>query len=408
MKWISLWLAILVLVFSMAAHTKKNEAKNVESASSSAKIDVSEKDEPELGPLTDVLAANIVPGWEGLHVADIYTQDSNMGYITSDGEVVLKGKYLRLEKFTDGLAVVTEGALFEGASSNDYFINAKGEKQFGTEFLSAYSVQNGIAVVRWLDDSWYMIDIKSGAVTPLAKNIQHIYIGHIEGMLQAEFMIDGEQLYGFYDESGTLVIEPKYTQADMFSEGLAAVEDKESGHLMYIDKTGKVVLDTGKPVFSIWYAEFSEGLACVDEGYIDKTGKLIFAFSNYPQLGEHAYGYRFRDGLALVSGKDGDVFIDKKGKIKIDLADKYICNWGFSEGLAAVISKETSKIGFIDTQGQFVTECIYRDMGSENHPFVPDYIFEDGITRVVYVEDSKQVWACIDTSGKEVYKCYTE
>ena len=58
----------------------------------------------------------------------------------------------------------------------------------------------------------------------------------------------GEKLYkirvndknGFIDKIGKVVIEPKYPDAESFSEGLARVLKDKFG---FIDKTGKVVIE---------------------------------------------------------------------------------------------------------------------------------------------------------------------
>jgi len=78
----------------------------------------------------------------------------------------------------------------------------------------------------------------------------------------------GEQ-YGFIDKMGKVVIEPEYSFADSFSEGLAAVVgDAATGKYGYIDKEGKIVI---QPTFD-FADKFSEGLAAVRIGD-EQTGK---------------------------------------------------------------------------------------------------------------------------------------
>jgi hypothetical protein len=74
------------------------------------------------------------------------------------------------------------------------------------------------------------------------------------------------------------VIEPQFSQAEPFSEGLAAVQAEMSGPVGYVDDTGKIVIEPG------FYAAgaFSQGLAAVQlekDGpvcYIDRNGTLIW------------------------------------------------------------------------------------------------------------------------------------
>jgi hypothetical protein len=57
--------------------------------------------------------------------------------------------------------------------------------------------------------------------------------------------------WGFIDESGVVVIEPRFNGAKPFSEGLAAVvisdDENTIGRVGYIDKTGQLVI---QPQFS--------------------------------------------------------------------------------------------------------------------------------------------------------------
>src|SRR5690606_2953533 len=86
-----------------------------------------------------------------------------------------------------------------------------------------------------------------------------------------------EKKWGYKDETGAIIIPPKYDWASKFSEGLALVElNRKSG---FIDKTGAVII----PLEYDAVASFSEGLASVSIGgyfggkwgFIDKTGKVI-------------------------------------------------------------------------------------------------------------------------------------
>jgi len=179
--------------------------------------------------------------------------------------------------------------------------------------------------------------------------------------------------WGYIDDAGSVVIKPRFDSADSFSEGLAAViiGDWATGEREYIDQTGEVVI---KHQFSIGFP-FSEGLAKVrigDDvtgmwGFIDKTGEVVIE----PQFN---WAESFSEGLALVkigdpqTGKWG--FIDKKGKVAID--PQYDRAYSFSDGLALVCinNMQTGKVegagairrivldkwGFIDTTGKMVIE----------------------------------------------------
>ena len=112
------------------------------------------------------------------------------------------------------------------------------------------------------------------------------------------------------EQTGKYAINPQYSSADNFSEGLAAVRigDDKTGKWGFIDKTGKLVIS---PQFDSVH-NFSEELTPVrigdDEtgkwGFIDKSGKLVIS----PQF-DAIYHSGFSEGLASV--RIGD---DKTGK----------------------------------------------------------------------------------------------
>ena len=85
---------------------------------------------------------------------------------------------------------------------------------------------------------------------------------------RAEIGINGQ--YGYIDTSGNIVIQPQYTDAGMFSEGLACVV--KGGKWGYIDTEGNEVI----PFIYDNANLFSNGLAEVSLngkiGFIDKTG----------------------------------------------------------------------------------------------------------------------------------------
>ncbi|MBN1629553.1 MAG: WG repeat-containing protein [Thermoleophilia bacterium] len=135
---------------------------------------------------------------------------------------------------------------------------------------------------------------------------------------------DGGITWGYIDTSGSVAIEPRFTYAEDFSEGLAVVGEIDSD---------------GNPS------------AC---GYIDTSSTLVIPM-------EYDGAGAFRDGLAQVHDADGSHFIDKTGTV---VAGPYRLAFGFSEGLA--YADDGSRRGFIDTNGNWaaVLESAAIDMSS--------------------------------------------
>jgi hypothetical protein len=122
----------------------------------------------------------------------------------------------------------------------------------------------------------------------------------------ARFPVYVNKKYGFINELGQMVIQPRFNHVMNFSEGLAAVH--EDRHWNYIDTSGKVVIATT----ASWKVRpFSEGLAAVlfgnRYGYIDKKGEVVIQ----PQF-EKAFD--FSEGLARVKLNGQWAFIDKQGR----------------------------------------------------------------------------------------------
>ena len=131
---------------------------------------------------------------------------------------------------------------------------------------------------------------------------------------------------------------------------------------------------------------FSEGLAAVSDkngtGFVNRNGEVVV-----PTQYEEAES--FSDGLAVVKKTDGTyAYIDKTGKIAID-ASQYSSVLPFYEGLAMVRSRNTHKAGFIDKTGKEVISCQYKWVG----------YFRNGVT---YASDEEGKNWLIDKTGKKL------
>ncbi len=184
--------------------------------------------------------------------------------------------------------------------------------------------------------------------------------GFSDGLAAASI---GKKKWGFIDASGKWVIEPKYSHAFDFSEGLAHV--MSGGASLYIDKQGKDVFGKTFMVAD----NFSEGVALVVVGeksraYIDKSGKFILGPANFT-------GDAFSEGLAAVRmfdlrGKAAQTgYINKRGEFVIELKGAVVLE-RFQGGLARVVTKSAS--GYIDQAGDRVIKDEYKGEGAAHLP----------------------------------------
>lgn len=126
------------------------------------------------------------------------------------------------------------------------------------------------------DGKGYIFNSQTGE-----KTLKHIqWIAMPAGKDSLVCFSDGKKRGYFSKHTGRAVLEPIYSHAWIFSDGLASVEEK--GYIKFIDGTGKVVIDKRMPynpemdgyVFHGGYCvvDTEDGELC---GLMDKTGKMV-------------------------------------------------------------------------------------------------------------------------------------
>ncbi|MFM2195281.1 MAG: hypothetical protein RL092_881 [Bacteroidota bacterium] len=192
---------------------------------------------------------------------------------------------------------------------------------------------------------------------------------------------DGEGKIGYIDEKGTLIINHQYKSGTSFREGFAWVV-QENGAPTAINTKGEIAFSLQDAKFA---RVFSEGLAayCVQSngkvnwGFVDQTGQTKIN----PQFSGVGNFSGDMCAVADTTGKWG--FIDKTGLIKInyqfgDASD-------FKGGVAAVAND--GKWGLIDASGKFKINPQY------------DYLYPDGD---LYLIQQSGKWGWVNADGKMV------
>lgn len=224
--------------------------------------------------------------------------------------------------------------------------------------------------------SRYIIDLETGEHIEDFNDVSAFSEGLARvGDIQSVWVGGADLRYGFVDQNGNVIVEPKYAEAGNFSEGLAKVG--KDGKYGFVDKGGKVVVPLEYDVAG----DFSDGLAPVGKsgkyGFVDQSGQIVIPLE-YDTAGD------FSDGLARVwKGSKGGA-INTTGQIVIPL--EYDEVGDFCDGLARV--GKDGKYGFVDKTGQVVVPPKYDWAG----------YFSDGLAGV----RKGEVYGFIDKTGQEV------
>lgn len=286
------------------------------------------------------------------------------------------------------------------------------------------------------NDKFGFIDTSGNVVVPL----EFEKAGDFSNGYAAAFK---EDKWGFIDTSGNWVIQPSYDRVKAFSAGYALVlkEDRwryidasekelttpvlekyydfdENGIAFYrkekkiglMNTTGKVFLE---PTYDA-IKPFVEGYARVKNndlwGMIDTEGKVIIPIE-YSELGDYS-----TKAIWAAKGESYGVLVDGTFKA-IPEVDKI---WDFSEDSNLTYARSNKKIGFIDTNGEWVVIPAYDKARAFVNGLAPvskdkkwGYINEKGEQVVdfkyrdaeTFSKDGlapvklKKLWGFIDTTG---------
>ena len=269
------------------------------------------------------------------------------GFVDKTGAYAIQPKFLHAEPFSFGRSLIQVPAGdFFGECENSCFID-KQENFCSEQFRNARSFRDGLAFVSNADSS--------GFINPAGEVVIR-FSGDSNNFSPSRPV--PKLKYGFIDVNGKIAIQPAYSKARFFSEGLAFVEGRSTS---FINKTGEAVATLS---YEWRTQDFSDGLVAVniyyDEyhadlfGYMDSGGEFTINPRFY-------YAKPFSNGLAAVKtsrhdGKNNWGYIDKGGKEVIP--PQYFGAGPFFGGLALVQMLKPTGSGnreihyyFIDASG---------------------------------------------------------
>lgn len=277
------------------------------------------------------------------------------GYIDREGNEVIPFEYSSANSFSEGYATVSAGDV-------DGFIDIMGNfTKLEYDYLGQKFSSGLLAVKNYLDtgrkdeygiirdELWGFVDTKGELVIPLKyDNIRNDR--YMDGFVIYE--VDGK--YGFLNADGNEITPAKYDYVDYFTDGLAPVIINDK--LGFINESGTEVSPLKYDIASFGGSYDTYGATNFNGrdylnvsvnhkyGIINKEGKEIIA----PKYDNSFY---FRDGYATVSVNGRYGLIDRSGNEVVPLIYDYVWS-SFDDGLALV--ELDGKDGFINKNFELV------------------------------------------------------
>lgn len=299
---------------------------------------------------------------DGLALVTVLDKKNNFGLSAPDGSLVEKREYIDtagrfaippdkydfFTNFSEGLAGVTFNEIKDLQSGFGY-IDTAGKVVIEPKFLFGENFHEGTAEVKIKNNKSGVIDRQGRFIIPPIYDSamafsEDVGIGMTTKNANEPILLQKPENVKsvLYNREGKIIAElDNLIILDGFSEGLALVATEKGWG--FIDKTGKIIIEPKR----VYPVGFSEGLCSVSVnekfGYFDKTGKTVIE----PQF-QAAFSFSNNLARVLVNGKYG--FIDKTGKIIIQPQYSYLDD--FKDGLAYARQDEFN--GYIDKSGKFI------------------------------------------------------
>ena len=308
-------------------------------------------------------------------------------YIDQEGKIIINPQFKNAGVFRDGLALVRTS----GDDSKLGFINEDGKYVINAQYLEATEFSDGLAWVVAENAAPAAID-KKGEVKFTLQDAEEV--SRFKNELAAFKVVneDGEQKYGFVNKEGKIVINPQFSYASNFSNGMCAVrnDDFKWG---FIDKEGKITIN-----YQFDYTDDFKNGKCIvtsdnKQGVIDIDGKYIInpQFTEMKIDGnmflvrqESKWGWCDEDGKLEINPQFVNAFefngnsttpvqsgktfgyIDKEGKYTVNPQFDYA--WPFNGRLALVMN--AGQYGFIDKDGKYVINPQFNEVSNSYKEYI--------------------------------------
>jgi len=292
-----------------------------------------------------------------------FEADGKWGYLNPRGETVIEPVYAYAGYFSEGLAIFSDGERYG-------YINKQNQVVIPPGYDGADAFVNGYAVV--CKGDWESGNALWGFIDATGRELvepRFLYAESFtpEGRALVWAFRGEEVVRGFVNTDGEVFIPEDYEICSRFSDGLALI--RQDNLFGYIGADYTIAIE---PRYTD-AGDFGEGLAYAEKDgekfIIDKTGNPVAAV-------EHAFG-TFSNGLAVFRKDDLYGYIDRNGKIAIE--PRFAWAKDFRNGLAAVQTRMEAggKWGFINTSGNMVVDAVYDEVEDFTTGYARAYKYND-------------------------------
>ena len=260
-------------------------------------------------------------------------------FIDKTGKIEINPQFTNANLFSENLAKVS----IENEKKELFgFIDETGKIIINYQYEDATDFSEGLAWIVMENGFPSVID-KEGKLIFSLSNAESVCKFSENLAAFSEVNMKGEEVWGFVDKTGKVVVNCQFKDVGFFKDGLCAIRNDEN-KWGYIDNSGKIVVN---PQFD-YALSFVEGSAIVNFGdkwgVIDKSGK----YTINPQF--DGMGYENK-GLYICKLNNRYGWCDSKGKIVINPQFDYVFPFTNTK-FAAVCSDK--KWGYIDNEGKYV------------------------------------------------------
>ena len=281
-------------------------------------------------------------------------EDEDWGFVNAKGEVFCR------DAFTNQPSEVRDGIFFvkEGQAYSMYQFDEKKPKLLLEDIVDFGCITNGLVPICKNDSRIEIVDTEGSTKFVLDKIDDKEVISCAPafeyGYLNICILDDeGEKQYGIIDESGNIVISPKYQKFQILGSNLFYVKSEEDGEdiQFFIDKAEKKQTQWKKDL-DIKYTSENNLIALYNDYFwvYNMSGEEVLKCPSKVQVVR-----QFKNDFIVFSGEDydwSDGIMDLKGEIV--LPAKYenvtIVDNGF------IAEKENGDVQLYDTKGNLIAE----------------------------------------------------